>query len=243
MARREREGRIVEDASNAKAIWKQGIDHEVTFWRAWLSGRGGEFAEDFARRMDPNLPVARHLNRVLHHVTAPEIRVLDVGAGPLTAVGKRYRRRPVRITAVDPLADLYDDLLREAGVQPPVRTTWCHGELLLERFRPASFHLAYSQNALDHSYDPVAVIEQMVALTQPGHFVVLEHRRNEGENEEYHGLHQWNFDIEHGHFVIWNAQRRTDMTKLLADRATVHCRYIPRAKWLNIRMRVRVIPR
>ncbi len=232
----------MEDA-NTKAIWRAGIGHEVEFWRTWLSGRGGEFAEDFANRMNPTLPVARHLHRVLHGVEAPEIRALDVGAGPLTALGKRYRRRPLRITAVDPLADLYDELLREAGIEPPVHTTWCQGELLRERFQPESFHLVYSQNALDHSYDPVAIIEQMVALALPGHYVVLEHRRNEGENERYRGLHQWNFDLDRGDFVIWNAQGRTNMTERLASQATIRCRYIPRAQWLNIQIRVRAIPR
>jgi hypothetical protein len=38
------------------------------------------------------------------------------------------------VTAVDPLAEQYDDLLRDAGLVPPVRTLPGSGEELLEQF-------------------------------------------------------------------------------------------------------------
>jgi len=30
-------------------------------------------------------------------------------------------------------------------------------------------------------------------------------------------LHQWNFDLQGGHFVVWNPKVRTDVTRSLAD--------------------------
>ena len=42
--------------------------------------------------------------------TVGPARVLDVGAGPLSSLGTHVPGRDVEIIAVDPLADIYDEL-------------------------------------------------------------------------------------------------------------------------------------
>ena len=52
--------------------------------------------------------------RIRALIAAPEgvtVRVLDVGAGPLTALGKVWPGRTLELTAVDPLADEYNAIL------------------------------------------------------------------------------------------------------------------------------------
>lgn len=220
-----------------KALWLDRLPDEVSFWRHWL--HDDEFRDDRERRLVPNREVRPYVGALLDAVgPQEEWWVLDVGAGPVTALGRRHGAGRVRVVAVDPLADYYDVLLDAAGVTPPVRTTWCHGELLLERFAPASFDMTYAQNALDHSYDPLAIIRHMVDLTKPGGTVLLEHRRNEGENEQYHGLHQWNFDLEGHAVVLWDAHHRVALHEALAGRVTVTPWYVPDVNWLNVQLRV-----
>jgi nitrite reductase/ring-hydroxylating ferredoxin subunit len=50
---------------------------------------------------------------------------------------------------------------------------------------------------------------------------VLRHVRREGEHMKYSGFHQWNFDIEDGHLVLWNRVKKRDLTVELAPEASV----------------------
>lgn len=225
-----------------KGLWNDRLPEEITFWRYWLRQSDPAFRADFAERMTPDRPMPPYIGKILDAMGPngqDEYRVLDVGSGPLTALGSRHGARRVRVIPVDPLADYYDELLEEAGVVPLVRATWCHGELLRERFPAASFEMTYAQNSLDHSYDPLAVIRQMVDLTKPGGTVLLEHARNEGETREYKGLHQWNFDLEGERAFLWNARQRVCLNEVLGDRVTVVPWYQPDVNWLNIQLRVR----
>ncbi len=152
------------------------------------------------------------------------ISIIDVGAGPLTKLGKTYPGKTLRITATDPLAPEYARIMREAGIDPPVPPIACRGEDLLDLFRPATFDIAFAQNALDHSIDPVRVITNMVHLVKEGRSVVLRHLRTVAVKELYRHLHQWNFDIEDGEFVIWRTRRdKVRMDRVLGRIATVAC--------------------
>jgi SAM-dependent methyltransferase len=130
--------------------------------------------------------------------------IVDVGAGPATSLGYRYPGKTLTIVPVDPLADEYERLLHEAGLDPPIRTIRVAGEDLLEHFGPRTFDIAYAVNSLDHSADPFRIISNMVGVVRPGGVVLLRHKRNEGESARYDGLHQWNFDVVDDSLLVWN---------------------------------------
>jgi SAM-dependent methyltransferase len=204
--------------------WEGAVGGEASFWDDWLATQAfGDIAQ-YERRVDPDAPLEESLivDR-LRDLAGETISILDVGAGPLTTVGKTYPGKKLEIVAVDPLAAEYDEALSKAGVTSPVRTTFCHGERLLESFEPGSFDIAYAANALDHSYDPVGVIRNMLAIVKPGGFVLLTHKPNEAERKGYMGLHQWNFANRGGRFFIWNRENENDMTALLGEDADVDC--------------------
>ncbi|MBZ4418418.1 bifunctional 2-polyprenyl-6-hydroxyphenol methylase/3-demethylubiquinol 3-O-methyltransferase UbiG [Myxococcus sp. RHSTA-1-4] len=212
------------EPQNAKALWTEALPTEIAFWDNWFKTHGGEWPEDYKVRMDPDTPLQSFVEAYLPPGGEDIIEILDVGAGPVTKLGKRSANRKIRITAVDPLADAYDRVMAKYGVTPPVRTTWCHGEILTTRFAPETFDLVWAQNSLDHSYEPVRIIEQALTLTKTGGYLVLAHARNEAVNENYQGLHQWNFDGEDGDFIIWNRQSRVNVSKLLQARAEIRAR-------------------
>lgn len=207
-----------------EAIWRRNLSSEVSYWESWLATEGLDWPWDFVRRLDPDYPVDDPLvSDHLASVQAPVVTILDVGAGPLTYLGKRYPGKELRITAVDPLAREYHALLERARIEAPVRTVPCRGEDLLHRFGPGSFDLAYARNALDHSPDPLLIIENMLTVIRPSGAVLLRHWKNEGVVEHYEQLHQWNFDVADGDLILWSRQKRHNLSDILRNRAAIAC--------------------
>ena len=207
---------------------RRALREEVEYWQDWLATQGGKWADDFGYRLDPNSEVADPaLREVLTRLPQERVSILDVGAGPISAVGYRFPGKTLSLVAVDPLADEFDRLLAREGVVPPVRTERAEGERLLERFGPDRFDIAYSRNALDHAVDPVPIIENMLGVVRPEGHVVLRHVRNEAVNQAYVQLHQWNFDERDRRFLVWRPGSESDLTETLADRAEVQCRLEP----------------
>jgi SAM-dependent methyltransferase len=206
--------------------WRGRKRNEIDFWARWLTGAPGteQWADDRAGRLNPETEIRDPVVRAeLDRNPAEEISILDVGAGPLTWLGYRYPGKKLTIVPVDPLADDYDELLREARLDPPVRTIRVAGETLLDHVQPQSFDIAYATNALDHSADPLAIISNMATVVVPGGVVILRHKRNEGASARYSGLHQWNFEAVDDRLILWNEAAQVDvgaaLTGLAATRA------------------------
>ncbi len=205
-------------------VWKRELTSEVAFWQSWIGEADIPWQEERRTRLDPAMPLQDSMRAVAATPPGGTVRLLDVGAGPATSLGKTWPDRTVEIVAVDPLADEYNRMLDAYGVVVPVRTRQCDGEHLLDVIERATFDIAYSRNALDHSYDPLAVIQAMVEAVKPGGWVILEHYANEAESEQYQGLHQWNFCQQDGQFVIWNRQRRIVVDERLPLASTIKTR-------------------
>ena len=202
--------------------WRTRKSSEVDFWAGWLVGAPGteQWASDREARLNPNTEIRDPIVRAeLERSPAEEISIVDVGAGPVTNLGFRYPGRTLTIVAVDPLADEYDRLLRDADLDPPIRTINVAGEALLDHFGSRRFDIAYANNSLDHSADPFTIISNMAAVVRAGGIVLLRHKRNEGESALYGGLHQWNFDVLDDSLVVWNNAAEVNVGSALEGRA------------------------
>lgn len=199
--------------ANKQKLWNQFKDSEVDFWEEYIATEGlDKFKDNYRAKLDPELPLQEVVADCLQDLSAEEILILDVGAGPLTPLGKVYKGKKLKITAIDPLASEYDRILEKYNINPPVRTQVGTGENLLAQFQPETFDLAYSRNALDHSYDPLLAVKNMLAVVKKDGKVLLMHHKNEAEHENYQGLHQWNFDEREGKFLIWNQSVTHNLT-------------------------------
>jgi len=179
-----------------------------------------QWASDREARLDPDTNIRDPLVRAeLERSPAEEVSILDVGAGPVTWLGYRYPGKKLIIVPVDPLADEYDRLLRDAKLDPPIRTVRVAGEALAEHFGARRFDIAYATNSLDHSADPFTIISNMAAVVRPGGVVLLRHKRNEGDSARYGGLHQWNFDVVDDDLIVWNNAVRVNVGAALEGRA------------------------
>ncbi len=203
------------------AQWQRGIAPELHFWDQWLATGGLSWPDDFRARMDPATPLDPRIAELLRGLGRDRARLLDVGAGPVTSLGHQLPGMALEITATDPLGALYAELCARHGVAPPCPTGFAVAEDLASFFPAGGFDLVHCRNALDHSFDPLRGIEQMLAVTRTGGLVLLRHFPNEAETEGYSGFHQFNFDLREGRFLIWNREGVVDVAAALRCPCTV----------------------
>lgn len=195
--------------------WSRGIAQELWFWSRWFSTQGLDWKYDFEERQNPNALLNPALVKLLPSRDAGIVRILDVGAGPLTNIGFCHEGTSLEIQACDPLAEYYATLCRRAGVTPPVHTTFAVAEDLSTYFNLEYFDIINCCNALDHSADPIRGLVEMLRILKVGGYVFLKHHLNEAETESYSGFHQYNFDSRDGRFVIWNKNAIFDVENVL----------------------------
>src|SRR5205823_14175422 len=82
---------VIRTVRGRKIVWQaKGVDPELSFWRRWLESKGMHWPDDYRRRLDPNalldeLPLSCYIGQL----PDDSVSILDVGAGPLTYLGKR----------------------------------------------------------------------------------------------------------------------------------------------------------
>ena len=209
----------------AKLRWKVGVSSEVDFWDSWFRTKGLEWATDYIERFDPNLALQSRPAALLpEQPKAGKIRILDVGAGPLTYLGKKSGMREIEIVAVDPLAAEYDHILAKYQVSPPVKTEKLDAERLSVRFKPDTFDLVTARNCLDHSYNPEKAILEMISVVKPKCYVLLEHYENEALTANWQGLHQWNFSMSvNGDFIISSRLHQVNFSEKYSQLCSTSC--------------------
>lgn len=208
-----------------KTKWNAGLKSEVRYWESYIQTKGLERPDIYELKFDSDLPLQPRPAALLY--PQAEIHILDVGAGPLTYLGRKFQGARLHITAVDPLADEYDRILAKYQVQPLIRTEKLAGEELTLRFLPNSFDLVFARNSIDHAYDPEKVILGMVEVVKPGKYVLLEHIPNVADNSHYSGLHQWNFSLSaDGDFLINSKLGNVNFTQKYGDICATTCEIV-----------------
>jgi len=210
---------------NAEIKRKAGVRSEARFWDEYFKERGFPKPNPSGIRFDPDALLQPRVVSLLPIDT--EVRILDVGAGPITCLGKKVQGKKVIITAIDPLADEYDRILNKYQIEPLVRTKKLAAEELTTLFQSNSFDLVYARNCIDHAFDPEKAILEMVDVVKNGDYVLLEHFPNEAENENFRGFHQWNFLMDaNGDFLIQSSLSSVNMTRKYTDLATITCEMV-----------------
>lgn len=212
--------RVRRGMQSPQGRWRGGLEDERKFWDGAIA-RGGYISEHFQYKLDPESQLDEYVVRFLP--ATEHVRILDVGAGPLTTIGKRTPGHVLEISATDALADDYNRMLSDHGLKPPVATQRCETEDLSSMFAPDSFDIVHASNALDHHYDPRVSIEEMLKATRPGGVLIMVHAENEAERANYGGLHQFNFALPDGRPVLWNRRLEIDLDQFFAGRATRLC--------------------
>lgn len=202
---------------------EEGLRQEVEFWRNWFLTKGGQWPDDYNRRFDFSLPLQEELASLAARIDRSHIALLDVGAGPITRLGKTLPGKTLELIPTDVLADRYNAMLAELGVTLPVPTQQLDAETLVERFGRDRFDIVHAQNTVDHMLDAPRAIDQMLDVLRPGGFLYLRHEEREGQRVGYKTIHGWDFwlDDASGAFLIKRVdQPAVNITQRLASRGT-----------------------
>lgn len=218
-----------------KMKWRIGMRDEIAFWdhhmaTNYRSDNPGGLSEEARFRLDPAAPLQPEFVALVAHCTNDPIRILDVGCGPFSRMGKTMPGRRMELVAVDPLADLYAELHRKYHLTPAVAPLRGDGEELASMFPAEHFDLIHANNCLDHSYDPVKALGAMFTLLKPGCTIYLRHELNAAEGANYMGLHQWNFHPVDGRFWITDRSKNVNVCvdDMLAGKADLSLSIEPR---------------
>lgn len=183
-------------------VWLNGIVSEISHWR---------------RAMETVGPIWNNFEEY-YGSTSDEIKLIDIGSGPFAVSSSKSN---VCITAVDPLAYGYKHLKQKYKISAGATPEYCMVERLTEKFDANTFDIVYMRNALDHAFNPIFGIMQMIAICKIGGKVVLQHSANEALRENYHGFHQWNLCVENGSFIVWRRDDKYNVSKMLSEYADV----------------------
>jgi SAM-dependent methyltransferase len=176
--------------------WYDGFEHEKQFWEGWAK-RGEAQLLGAVRPLEPAIAELLPGNEVRRTT----YRILDVGSGAISTLGREWHGRPVLITQVDVLGYWHEALLRRYGVRQPNTVYSCRGEDMLHFLEGRQFDCVCAINSLDHTEHPDLVLRAMAELTVGPIF--LRHYACVGERLKYAGLHQWNVDVCDGRMLIW----------------------------------------
>jgi ubiquinone/menaquinone biosynthesis C-methylase UbiE len=208
----------------SNAVWAKNIHQEIAFWEGVIrrtaasqSGAEGPSVQDYSWLRRTLVPPPAD-NEVM--------RLLDVGSGPFSTLGRAKPGNGVEIVRADALGDAYNRILEECGLAQFPSVLAIKGEELSLAFGHDAFHFVNCANALDHFEDPARSFLEMVRVCKPGGIVRIISIENEGEREAYAGLHQWNLQTADNGLWLWNRATRTNLIPLCRLAVSYDWKYV-----------------
>lgn len=201
--------------------WLKGIPYEVAFWQSYYRNKRSR-ADLFEWSLYGRECVLDNfdLKTFIEGCGDDQPVIADVGCALSYTFGGRIGGRDYPVQYIDPLAPFYNHILDRYHIDRP-RIIFGMTESLSDNFRPDSVAFLHIRNSLDHSMMPVLGIREALRVLKPGGVLYLNHFRNEAENENYRGFHQFNISEENGHLVIWDRRSRYDINDMLHGIADV----------------------
>lgn len=192
--------------------WLAGIASEISFWNAYMEGKGAAGSHIWEEVISSDRPF-----RLEEDLEFPATCFLDAGAGPFSRCGFKTEKTKLNFTAVDALAPAYDRLKQKHGITSGVSPQFGFTEILSDIFPPDSFDIVHMSNSLDHCIDPILCLYNMLKICKVGGKIILRHAKNEGATENYDGLHQWNLCAENDCFFIWRDNMHINVKDILGS--------------------------
>lgn len=199
------------------ALDNRDYTSEIQFWDNHLAMKD-EYKSGLENLLDKNCrrdlfptELEYALTSLKNDFPNKKLRLLEIGSGPTSNLASGVDRQLFDIIAIDPLADTYKMLMKKYGYDFPIKPLKGTGEELLKLYDPFSFHIAYSQNAVDHASDPEKCISNMYKILKINGIICLKGNVREASNQGWNGLHQ--HDLE----PFDNKLLHTDSTGKSAD--------------------------
>jgi len=194
---------------------------EVAYWKEWIAGLAKAGKLEWLKEQVNSRPLDSNIENDIKNLKG-SIRILDVGAGPVSVAGIVSTNSSLEITrdCTDPLGDIYTKLLEEQGISSPTYISK-PAEELDTALNTESYDYIFCRNALDHSFDCPRAITSLLTLLKPGGIMRLRHYENEGIYANYSGFHRWNFMEAGGEGLIFSQISSHNIRSLVSPMASV----------------------
>jgi hypothetical protein len=189
------------------ANWLNGIVSELAYWNGFIESNARCPSDVWKYILSNNRPFEFD-----EYVNSEKTSFLDVGSGPFSSIGTSTDKTSLEFHAVDPLAFIYKRLISNS-ITINIIPEFAFVEKLTEKFGINKFDMVHMSNALDHAFNPIIGIYQMLAVCKINGKVILQHYENEAEIEKHEGFHQWNLCIENQDFFIWRSNTKINVTQ------------------------------
>lgn len=207
-----------ENAKSYVEKWLSGINSEVAFWDDWFATQGSQWQDVFNYRTQ-SIPKVRDESQI-KNINIPT--VLDIGAGPISNFGIITERGKINLHACDPLANIYLKMLIKWNITPYCFTEFAFAERLTDKYPKNYFDHVVIENALDHTFDPIAVLIESLNVVKNNSTIRIIVFENEAEYGDYNGFHQWNIKEENGNLIIWKENFQVNIGVLLNEYCTIN---------------------
>lgn len=158
------------------------------------------------------------LNRLRNEVHG-DIHCLDVGCGPTSQFYTDQLRddNRVQIISVDPLAETYKEIHKRYKTNYDIECITGYGEKLDGIFPKGQFHLIYSQNAIDHSQNPIEFFNNCYNVIKGGGYLILHGFIKEGTGAKWLGLHKWDIEVNGDDLLLTDKQKKYQRYNITKD--------------------------
>lgn len=162
------------------------VAHELKFWKGFVQ------TTRFLDGWVANIKTPELQQSVYDFIKGKDAKILDVGSGVVSILNGTPC---YALNSVDLLGNLYPFIFdyEKHGVKQPVAVA---GEYILDKVQADFYDIVHMSNAIDHSVDPELVFSNLVACCKPGGYIILQGFEDEGDFEQFEGMHQWNIHID-----------------------------------------------
>lgn len=140
---------------------------------------------------------------------------LEIGSGPNSNLSYWVDKKLLKVNAVDPLADIYRNILEKFNYKYPITPIKLRGEDLLNRFKAETFHIVFAQNSLDHSEDPIKCFQNAYILLKKGGLLFVCSNVREGSRKAWTGIHKFDIYVENDELFL--ANEKSEIVKFIDE--------------------------
>lgn len=148
-----------------------------------------------------------------------DICCLDVGSGPTSQFHTRDIKddERLKVIVVDPLAEVYRELHERYKTGYDIECVEGYGEELHKLFQEERFHLVYTQNAMDHSQNPVEFFKSCYDVVSDGGYLIVHGFIKEGTAARWIGLHNWDIEVDGDDLLLTDKKKKYNRFNITRD--------------------------
>ncbi len=130
------------------------------------------------------------------------LKTLEIGSGPNSNLSYWVDNELLEVTAIDPLADVYEKIMRKLNYKYPITPIKIKGEEILEHFGEEAYHIVFAQNSLDHVEDPIKCFNNAYYVLKKGGFLFVCSNIKEGTRKSWTGMHKYDIYVENNELLL-----------------------------------------